>query len=130
MLNSTPLLVIAVATIISSSVNLVAAEFFELPVSISAVSADGSTLVGSTDSQFDPPSVPMRWTEANGVELLGTLPGLERGIARGVSSNGDLIVGSSFRPSTDQPFIWTEDNGITGMPIPDGTLGAQMGPLR
>ena len=105
-----------------------AAEFFELQISISAISADGLIAVGSTSAQFDPPTVPIRWSRETGVELLGTLSGLERGIARGVSGDGNVVTGSSFRPTTDQPFIWSKELGITGISFPEGAVGAQLGP--
>src|SRR5262249_26543750 len=73
--------------------------------------ANGSAVVGLRLAPGG--TEPVRWTEYDGVQGLGNLPGCVYGDASGVSADGSLIVGSCS-PHPDQiiPFRWTQTGGI------------------
>jgi len=84
----------------------------------SALSADGLTVVGQTAGQA------FRWSEADGVELLGRGPAEISSSARAVSADGSVVVGSFFDANgLEQPFRWTRATGITAM-FPSAPAGA------
>lgn len=70
--------------------------------SASAVSADGSTVVGSSGSRA------FRWTKTEGMRDLGVLPGQSGSLARFVSDYGDVVVGTSGT----RAFRWTASQGM------------------
>jgi len=77
---------------------------------------DGLIIVGFST----PPTQPFRWTPGAGMRSLGSLPGREGpGLARGISNNGDAIVGQfGF-----EAFRWTEHTGMVGLGfVPDSIL--------
>jgi probable HAF family extracellular repeat protein len=80
-----------------------------------AVSADGSTLVGSRlagSSSFEA----ALWTEDSGVVGLGVLPGgALASSATGVSADGSIVVGYSDSSSGHQAFLWTAADGMVGL---------------
>lgn len=86
----------------------------------SAVSADGSVVVG-TDLILDFPNPLVReaflWTEAEGMTLLGFLPGgSERSFAGGISADGSVVVGWSNNAFAEtEAFRWTESGGMLGL---------------
>jgi uncharacterized membrane protein len=90
-----------------------------------AVSADGSTIVGSSIGQsgwFEP----FRWTADDGMIPLGKLPGIDRlrGEAWDVSADGNVIVGeiSQLRAGR-QAFRWTPSSGTQGLgDLPGGSV--------
>ncbi|PYK64163.1 MAG: hypothetical protein DME50_15060 [Verrucomicrobia bacterium] len=56
---------------------------------------------------------------------VGALPGANGALAFGVSNN-DYIVGSSmFNQGSGMPFIWSDQNGIIGIPLASGTTLGQ-----
>ena len=70
-----------------------------------AVSADGSVIVGFSDSPAG--NRAFRWTSA-GMSSLGTLPGHNSSQALGVSADGSVIVGSSQDSNWNtRAFRWT-----------------------
>src|SRR5688572_13401343 len=71
-----------------------------------AVSSDGSTVVGDSNSASGVEA--FRWTAAGGMVGLGDLPGdtFSSG-ARGVSSDGSVVVGGSRSASGNEAFRWT-----------------------
>ncbi|WP_300641673.1 hypothetical protein [Mastigocoleus sp. MO_188.B34] len=85
------------------------------------VSADGSTVVGSSAVKVEPccgeaedTEEAFRWTQEGGMQRLGDLPGgIFSSTATKVSADGSIVVGSSssfgFR---GYPFRWTQKNGI------------------
>ena len=82
-----------------------------------AISADGSTVVGYTVGGPVGP-VAFRWTQASGIQPLGTLGG-STSYAYGVSGDGSVIVGESYNSLSQQrAFRWTvagmEDLGSSG----------------
>jgi probable HAF family extracellular repeat protein len=71
----------------------------------SAISADGTTIVGGMDSH------PFLW-KASGVTKLPNVANASRGEARDVSANGAVVVGFSYDdPSTPHAFRWTAAGG-------------------
>jgi probable HAF family extracellular repeat protein len=73
----------------------------------SGISADGSVVVGSSDSASGREA--FRWTRGGGMVGLGDLPGgLFGSTASGVSADGSVVVGSSDIDSAFQhAFRWT-----------------------
>ncbi|WP_181952576.1 hypothetical protein [Vulcaniibacterium gelatinicum] len=59
------------------------------------VSADGTVVVGSSDSEGEMVGTAFRWTVAEGMRSLGTLPGDDYSFADAVSADGRVVVGSS-----------------------------------
>jgi probable HAF family extracellular repeat protein len=92
-------------------------DFFSVPTGISA---DGSTIVGISAGAFG--YQPFRWTLADGMQPLGSLPGAPRptGYAQGVSANGQVIVGFALTStgSNTQAFRWTAATGLEGLGDP------------
>ncbi len=63
-----------------------------------AVSADGTTIVGAASYSASPTTTgqsAFRWTQATGMVSLGTLPGAPHTLATAVSDNGRVIAGTT-----------------------------------
>lgn len=71
-----------------------------------AVSADGTTVVGSSDWLPTMSSVPFRWTAEGGLQDLELGPGVE-GTAYAVSADGSVVVGTAAGGA----FRWTQEGG-------------------
>jgi len=115
---------ISVATFLMLSEVCFAATFqpiVEVPTGLAqtpeAISADGSTVVGSCCSIGQVEA--FVWTEELGLIGLGDLSG--SGIysqAQGVSADGSVVVGvstSASHPSQNEAFIWTSAGGMVGL---------------
>ena len=78
------------------------------------VSPDGAIVVGES-SRVDQLQRAFRWTQASGIEDIGSLGGT-RSVAYGVSSN-DVIVGMSLAPPANnrRAFIWTRATGMLNL---------------
>ncbi|MBN2583157.1 MAG: PEP-CTERM sorting domain-containing protein [Planctomycetes bacterium] len=74
------------------------------------VSADGSVVVGYHMEGGDWEA--FRWTEAHGVESLGSLPGYTPHSATGVSADGSVIVGYGQGATALMSFLWTAEDGL------------------
>jgi probable HAF family extracellular repeat protein len=90
---------------------------FECQSFATAVSADGSVVVGFASSDNSPyrfDGEAFRWTESTGMVALGDLPGGEfQSAAYGVSADGSVIVGQGFSDAGGhEAFIW---NAVDGM---------------
>jgi uncharacterized membrane protein len=84
--------------------------------SATAVSADGSTVVGS--SWGEDWLQPFRWTAEDGMTPLGLLPGATspRGKAWDVSADGLAVVGAvSSSHGWSEAFRWTPESGLQGL---------------
>ena len=85
-----------------------------------AISADGSTVVGSSSSTAhqDRASEAFRWTQGEGMVPLGILPGEIDSTATAVSVNGNVVVGTSGLNA----FLWTAAGGMQaiGQFVPTG----------
>ena len=81
-----------------------------------AVSFDGSTIVGGVFNDMTGATEPFRWTAATGAQPIGFPVGVSpSGVtaAEDVSSDGELLVGSTFFPNAGlQAFRWTESTGF------------------
>lgn len=76
------------------------------PAQACCVSADGSVIVGSLNSDA------FRWTEAGGFEFLPPLPGDNLLIPRATASDGSVVAGFVYRDDGSQAaFIWDAENG-------------------
>jgi len=107
------------------------------------VSADGSVVVGWSESDSTTGWKAYRWTDLNGNGLLdpderldnhpefdlGDLPGGGlNSLAHGVSGDGSVIVGSGNLNSDHEAFLWTQGTGMIGLgDLPGGEFfsGAQ-----
>src|ERR1051325_2101851 len=78
-----------------------------------AISADGSIIVGSA-SDSSGAQKPFRWTAPTGMqEFAGVF-----GNARGISSNGEWIVGADS--TIGEAFRWSQATGLLHLGIPNG----------
>jgi probable HAF family extracellular repeat protein len=83
----------------------------EFDSSASAVSRDGSIIVGSSTNEFGHEA--FRWTAETGLVALGDLPGgSHHSHAFGVSGDGEIIVGISTSDLGIEGFIWTSADGM------------------
>jgi uncharacterized membrane protein len=85
-----------------------------------AVSGDGSVVVGGGTAVYYAGIDGFRWTAANGLELLGYFERQDTPFSypAATSHDGSVIVGSS----DNRIFIWTEENGLSEVPaISDGS---------
>jgi uncharacterized membrane protein len=83
-----------------------------------AVSDDGRVLAKNTVVPLPQAAV---WTQATGDVGLGFLPGTNESVARGMSSDGSVIVGISSGSSSasSRPFRWTQAAGMTELVLAD-----------
>lgn len=85
---------------------------------VSAISDDGSTIVGYVSRTPSASAEAYRWTEEEGFELLGVLgaPADAFSNAHAASADGSVIVGTARGVDrTFQPFIWTPQMGIRSL---------------
>jgi len=83
------------------------------------VSADGSVVVGQ--GYFGPANNAFRWTQAGGMQSLGTLNGGSSSLANGVSADGSTIVGWANDGASDQrAFRWTQAGGMQNLGLLSG----------
>lgn len=79
-----------------------------------AMDADGTTIVGATDTQSFGRQ-PFYWTRETGIQLIPTPPGTQ-GAAYGVSPDGTVIVGAVFRNNVAFfAFTWTPSTGLQNL---------------
>ncbi len=78
------------------------------------ISADGSTIVGTSYSNLTSDGQAFRWTEETGLMGLGFVQGKHSSVARVVSGDGSIILGDEFGGYGDA-FIWTEESGMRGL---------------
>lgn len=83
-----------------------------------AVSADGTTVVGSSDWLPTMSSVPFRWTAIDGLQDLDLGPGVE-GAAYAASADGSVVVGYWHNPN--RAFRWTEEDGAIDLGMLPGS---------
>lgn len=81
-----------------------------------AVSADGSTIVGSSTTSVLDENQAVRWTIGGGIESLGKLSDKRSmSTAGGVSADGTVIVGSAWGEKGPEAFRWTKEHGMVGL---------------
>jgi probable HAF family extracellular repeat protein len=81
------------------------------------VSANGAVVVGRTyyydDTEGGYYERAFRWTENDGMQDLGTLPGGDGSVALGVSADGTVVVGGATNAAGQvRAFRWTVDGGM------------------
>ena len=93
----------------------------------SAVSGDGSVVVGKAGSWGWQGFEAFRWTRDDGMVGLGVLPDRRSSGAYGASADGAVIVGDSYPPT--EAFRWTAQDGMIGLgDLPGGEfLSAAVG---
>ena len=92
------------------------------------VSADGSIVVGSSDS-FGFRDKPFRWTQESGIELLeGTPFQGESYFVSGVSADGSIVVGGTLSLYGQEAFRWTENDGVEIITALEGNIQAEVPP--
>lgn len=80
----------------------------------SDISGDGNSIVGwrVTGNVMEA----FRWTETDGFDGLGELPGgISHSAAASASYDGNVIVGDSVSSNGDEGFRWTPEDGIVGL---------------
>jgi probable HAF family extracellular repeat protein len=90
-----------------------------------AVTADGSTVVGQARRQGQGGHTAFLWTQAGGMQDLGSLPGFSNSVATAISDDGQVVVGfAASRPISYNnaggfdydiyclPFVWTAATGM------------------
>jgi len=89
------------------------------------VSGDGSVVVGTQSDLTGSRAV--RWTEAEGLQELGELPGRRNiSYASRVSANGNVVIGAANSPTSpdnSEPFRWTAAGGMIGLGLLPGFDG-------
>lgn len=81
-----------------------------------AVSGDGSVVVGSSDSAQSTISEAFRWTTSGGIVGMGDLPGGQfRSGAYGVSADGAVVAGFGLGEDTQHAFRWTSSGGMVDL---------------
>jgi uncharacterized membrane protein len=84
--------------------------------SVLGVSADGSAMVGASDSgrSSGPAGEAFVWRVGSGMTGLGDLPGgLFRSTARAASRDGSVVVGEGFgEANINYAFIWNRERGM------------------
>jgi probable HAF family extracellular repeat protein len=80
------------------------------------VSSDGTVVAGTSSSAAGTEA--FRWTEADGMQSLGDLPGghwYTLSVATGISGDGSTIIGYSESDDGMQAFRWTAADGMQGL---------------
>ena len=103
----------------------------EQPSSAHAVSGDGTVIVGCVYPDWTHPDYnwgpekAFRWTETDGLVLLGFLSGGDYSCAMDISNDGSCIVGYSESTSGDEAFRWTQTEGMIGLgDLPGGIFAS------
>jgi probable HAF family extracellular repeat protein len=82
------------------------------------ISGDGTTAVGGAGYSGQTVEDAFRFRRGGTLEILGRLPGYERGAGRGASFDGEIVVGRSTAGQGDpfgQAFRWTSTTGMVGL---------------
>jgi probable HAF family extracellular repeat protein len=79
-----------------------------------SVSANGSVVVGYCDTYSGRQA--FRWTDTQGIDCLGSLPGSSNSMAYGVSADGSVVVGNGNAASGEgEAFRWTAAEGMVSI---------------
>lgn len=88
-----------------------------------ALSADGSTIAGNFNPFQSPGTNLFRWTQAAGVEDLGTVGGNDT-YPYAISADGSHIVGTTFDVELFRAFLWSPSTGIQTLDLPPDAVSA------
>ncbi len=87
-----------------------------------AMSADGTVIAGMAAKEGAVGQT-FVWTDANGVETLGALPGGDYSLASAVSGDGRVVVGFSESSRGYEAFRWTREAGFEALgDLPGGVF--------
>jgi probable HAF family extracellular repeat protein len=91
----------------------------------SALSADGSVVVGGCDGGSQAPEA-FRWTQNGGMVGLGALQNGTSSTSTGVSADGSVIVGNAvIQGIKGVPFRWTQATGMVQFSPDNGIVSAR-----
>ncbi len=81
------------------------------------ISRDGAVIVGSSHDATVFATRAFRWTQAGGMQSLGTLAGGNASFAYGASADGSVVVGSSNSATSagQEAFRWTQAGGMVAL---------------
>jgi len=91
--------------------------------SFNAINFDGTVAAGFTNQDFFAGSDAVIWTQANGLQNLGVMPGANETSFTGVSNDGSRLVGFA-RAFDVMPITWDETNGFQTLGTVPGGTGA------
>jgi probable HAF family extracellular repeat protein len=89
------------------------------------MSSDGKVVVGY--SRIDPARIEVtafRWDAKNGMVDLG-VGGLDSR-AMAADRHGKVVIGNVWDGTTNQGFVWTHNQGVTLLGVPDGYVSSQV----
>lgn len=89
-----------------------------------AINWDGSAAAGYFPGNNT--VLAFRWSQADGIEMLGDLSGgVERSTALAISTRGDIIVGGSVSDNGPEAIRWTAETGMVPLgDLPGGAFGS------
>lgn len=89
-----------------------------------AVSSDGSVVVGASGTPNGGGDMAFRWTEAGGTVALGLLSAGYTSVATGVSGDGSIVVGWGVvdLQGNAHAFRWTQAAGLVDLGTPENSL--------
>jgi probable HAF family extracellular repeat protein len=98
--------------------------------SASSISADGSVIAGTSSNNYQEfndqayNGQAFRWTQETGMVGLGFLPDNVFSLAKNISADGSVVVGSSSSRfgSLHEAFVWTQTGGMVN--LKDTLIGA------
>ena len=86
----------------------------------------GSVIVGHSEGNLGQIAQAWVWTERRGLRGIGqTRPGGARSTARGVSSDGNVVVGVGAAGQVEDAFAWTQERGMQILPPSAGATGGE-----
>ncbi|MFI4916917.1 MAG: immunoglobulin domain-containing protein [Phycisphaerales bacterium JB060] len=97
------------------------------------VSADGGVVVGLSSGSTTSRGRAFIWTEADGMEDVGTLPGDSYALARNISGDGSMAFGESWDSAASydagqtNPCVWVDGAGVQPATMLDGAVRAIFG---
>jgi probable HAF family extracellular repeat protein len=95
--------------------------------SVVGISRDGMTVAGGgTDPSSGNPTTAFIWTSAGGAESLGFLNGGSYSQSRGISGNGQVVVGRANNGATgiSNAFSWTNAGGMVSLGLLNNGAGS------
>lgn len=88
--------------------DIVGGAFYSTALS---ASSDGAVVVGWANGLPGPGAQAFRWTHTGGMQGLGVLPGANSSVARGVSGDGEIVIGAS-NFFGGRAFFWSSTSGM------------------
>lgn len=88
------------------------------PSVANAITTDGNVVVGNSGFPLQIGNTQstttraFRWTQAGGMQNLGVLAGFQASLAKGVSDDGQIVVGACTSNTSSQAFYWSAATGL------------------